>query len=61
MGFFQRADGLVGVSHVIIDEVHERDMDTDLSLVVSRELLNRSASLRVVVMTTTLNASLFTR
>lgn len=49
------------MSHVIIDEVHECDVDTDLLLAVIRELLNHSASLRVVIMTTTLSASLFTR
>lgn len=57
----QRADGLVGVSHVIIDEVHERDVDTDFLLVVIRELLNHSPTLRVVVMSATLDASIFTR
>jgi HrpA-like RNA helicase len=51
----------VGVSHVIIDEVHERDVDTDFLLVVIRELLNQSPSLRVVVMSATLDASVFTR
>lgn len=61
VGFFQRADGLAGVSHVIIDEVHERDVDTDFLLVVIRELLNHRPSLRVVVMSATLDASVFTR
>ncbi|KAG0582274.1 hypothetical protein KC19_3G048000 [Ceratodon purpureus] len=57
----QRTDGLAGVSHVIIDEVHERDVDTDFLLVVIRELLNHSPSLRVVIMSATLDASVFTR
>ena len=61
VGSFQRTDGLAGVSHVIIDEVHERDVDTDFLLVVIRELLNHSSSLRVVVMSATLDASVFTR
>ncbi|KAG6555589.1 hypothetical protein Mapa_002824 [Marchantia paleacea] len=57
----QKADGMAGVSHVMIDEVHERDMDTDFLLVVVRELLGHHPSLRVVVMSATLDASVFTR
>lgn len=52
---------MAGVSHVMIDEVHERDVDTDFLLVVVRELLNHHPSLRVVVMSATLDASVFTR
>ncbi|KAL3690709.1 hypothetical protein R1sor_004360 [Riccia sorocarpa] len=57
----QKADGMAGVSHVMIDEVHERDVDTDFLLVVVRELLENHPSLRVVVMSATLDASVFTR
>ncbi|CAM6094943.1 unnamed protein product [Calypogeia fissa] len=57
----QKADGMAGVSHVIVDEVHERDVDTDFLLVVVRELLSHHPSLRVVVMSATLDATMFTR
>ncbi|KAL2610736.1 hypothetical protein R1flu_029309 [Riccia fluitans] len=57
----QKADGMAGVSHVMIDEVHERDVDTDFLLVVLREILENHPSLRVVVMSATLDASVFTR
>lgn len=52
---------MAGVSHVMIDEVHERDVDTDFLLVIVRELLNYHPKLRVVVMSATLDASVFTR
>eukprot|EP00249_Psilotum_nudum_P014976 c25101_g1_i1 orf=2-2593(+) len=57
----QKPDGLVGVSHVIIDEVHERDVDTDFLLVVVKELLQHHLCLRVVIMSATLDASIFLR
>jgi hypothetical protein len=34
------ADG-AGVSHVIVDEVHERSIDSDFLLIILRELLGR--------------------
>jgi HrpA-like RNA helicase len=33
--------GLEGISHILIDEVHERDLNTDLLLVLMRDLLVR--------------------
>lgn len=50
---------LEGVSHVMIDEVHERDIDTDFLLVLLKELLVRKPDLRVVLMSATLNAESF--
>ena len=32
---------LLGVSHVVVDEVHERSIDSDFLLIVLRELLRR--------------------
>jgi HrpA-like RNA helicase len=36
---------LAGVSHLVIDEVHERDLDTDFLLTVLRELMVRPSPL----------------
>lgn len=52
---------LDGVSHVMIDEVHERDIDTDFLLVLLRELLDKRPDLRVVLMSATLDAESFGR
>lgn len=50
---------LCGVSHVVVDEVHERSVDSDFVLVVLRALLDRRPALRLVLMSATINADLF--
>jgi hypothetical protein len=50
---------LKGVSHVIIDEVHERSLDIDFILIVLRHTLRRRPDLKVVLMSATLDADLF--
>ncbi|KAH7434390.1 hypothetical protein KP509_06G015600 [Ceratopteris richardii] len=50
---------LNGVTHVIVDEIHERGMNEDFLLVVLKDLLVRRTDLRVVLMSATLNAKLF--
>lgn len=56
---------LDNVTHVIIDEVHERDIDTDLLLVVIKRLLeDRKAKgnpLKVILMSATIDPTLFQR
>jgi small subunit ribosomal protein S24e len=51
------------VTHVIIDEVHERDVDTDLLLVVIKRLLAdrkaRNKPLKIVLMSATIDPALF--
>lgn len=44
---------LQGVSHVLVDEVHERDVDTDLLLALLRAALRHNPGLRVVLMSAT--------
>jgi len=50
---------LGGVSHVVIDEVHERDINTDFLLVLLKDLLVNRPDLRVVLMSATLDAQSF--
>jgi hypothetical protein len=47
---------LEGVSHVIIDEVHERDISTDFLLVLMKDLLRLRPGLRLILMSATLDA-----
>lgn len=51
------------VTHIVVDEVHERDIDTDLLLVVLKRLLAdrkaRKVPLKVVLMSATIDPTLF--
>ncbi|XP_037271570.2 ATP-dependent DNA/RNA helicase DHX36 isoform X1 [Rhipicephalus microplus] len=55
----QHNSNLLGVSHVIVDEVHERDVRTDFLLALLRELLFTNATLKVILMSATINAEKF--
>ncbi|CAO2193358.1 unnamed protein product [Urochloa humidicola] len=50
---------LKGVTHVIVDEIHERGMNEDFLLIVLKDLLTRRPELRLILMSATLNAELF--
>ncbi|XP_028083612.1 DExH-box ATP-dependent RNA helicase DExH3 [Camellia sinensis] len=50
---------LKGITHVIVDEIHERGMNEDFLLIVLKELLPRRPELRLILMSATLNAELF--
>jgi len=54
---------LQGTTHVIVDEVHERSVDSDMLLLLLRDLLasHRAPGLRVVLMSATADANLFAR
>lgn len=53
------SDALLDVSHLVIDEVHERDVMTDFLLIILRDILPRRPHLRVVLMSATIKAKLF--
>ncbi|CAI0431841.1 unnamed protein product [Linum tenue] len=50
---------LKGISHVIVDEIHERGMNEDFLLIVLKDLLSRRPEMRLVLMSATLDAELF--
>ncbi|OAE22268.1 hypothetical protein AXG93_3491s1080 [Marchantia polymorpha subsp. ruderalis] len=52
---------LAGVSHVMVDEIHERGMNEDFLLIILRDLLPRRPDLRLVLMSATINAELFSK
>ena len=50
---------LQGVSHIIVDEIHERGINEDLLLVILRDLLPRRPALKLILMSATLDAASF--
>src|SRR5699024_2489164 len=54
-----RDPGLAGVCAVVLDEVHERQLDTDLAFAMCRELIDLRSDLSLVVMSATLDAQLW--
>ncbi|XP_063606453.1 ATP-dependent RNA helicase A-like isoform X2 [Penaeus indicus] len=52
--------GLRGVSHVIVDEIHERDINTDFILIVLRDMVRAFPDVRIILMSATIDISLFT-
>ncbi|XP_055708405.1 dosage compensation regulator isoform X2 [Phlebotomus papatasi] len=51
--------GLRGVSHVIVDEIHERDVNSDFIMVVLRDMVHTYPDLRVILMSATIDTTLF--
>lgn len=49
----QSNPSLKGISHVVVDEVHERDVNTDLLLALLRSSIMENPDLRVVLMSAT--------
>ncbi|KAJ8972925.1 hypothetical protein NQ317_014875 [Molorchus minor] len=52
---------LPNVTHIIVDEVHERSEESDFLLLILKELLYIRPDLKVILMSATLNANLFSK
>ena len=48
-------------SHVIVDEIHERDKLSDFLLIILKDLLSRRPDLKIILMSATLNAEMFSQ
>lgn len=55
----QSNPNLEGCSHVILDEAHERQIDTDMLMILLRRALKRNPNLKVLIMSATINAHMF--
>eukprot|EP00794_Sanderia_malayensis_P015883 gene15883-17483_t len=49
------------VSHVILDEIHERDLFSDFLLIIIKDLLPLRPDLKLVLMSATLNSEMFSQ
>ncbi|CAJ1354280.1 unnamed protein product [Effrenium voratum] len=65
LGVFRRRllkdPDLTSITHVIFDEVHERDKLADFNMIVVRDLLARRTDLRLMLMSATLQMDTFER
>ncbi|WOL09953.1 DExH-box ATP-dependent RNA helicase DExH1 isoform X1 [Canna indica] len=52
---------LAGVSHLLVDEIHERGINEDFLIIILHDLLPKRPDLRVILMSATLNADLFSK
>mmetsp|Transcript_11175 Transcript_11175/g.46677 ORF Transcript_11175/g.46677 Transcript_11175/m.46677 type:complete len:721 (-) Transcript_11175:1185-3347(-) len=52
---------LKGVTHVIVDEVHERSLEVDVLLIQVKELIQKRKDVKVLLMSATVNAEIFTK
>lgn len=52
---------LADVSHVVLDEIHERNLDSDVLMAIVKDLLICRPDLKVILMSATLNAEKFSQ
>jgi ATP-dependent RNA helicase DHX36 len=50
---------LANISHLILDEVHERDINSDFALIILKDLLQRRKSLKLILMSATFDKDIF--
>ena len=61
MRMLERSNDLEDITHLVLDEVHERTIDSDFLLIILRRLMARRPSLRVILMSATVNAQRFSK
>uniref|UniRef100_A0A0D2XNM0 Uncharacterized protein n=1 Tax=Fusarium oxysporum (strain Fo5176) TaxID=660025 RepID=A0A0D2XNM0_FUSOF len=59
MRMLEGSNDLQEVTHLVLDEVHERSIDSDFLLIVLKKLLIRRKDLKVVLMSATVDADRF--
>ncbi|KAL9903077.1 dosage compensation regulator mle isoform 1-T1 [Glossina fuscipes fuscipes] len=53
--------GLRGISHIIVDEIHERDVNSDFLLIILRDMIHTYPDLRIILMSATIDTTLFSQ
>ncbi|KAL3437177.1 P-loop containing nucleoside triphosphate hydrolase protein [Aspergillus tetrazonus] len=55
----ERPDDFQDITHVVLDEVHERSIDSDFLLIVLRRLMQKRQDLKLILMSATVDANRF--
>ncbi|KAK2625301.1 hypothetical protein QTJ16_005670 [Diplocarpon rosae] len=61
MRMLEGSNDLKDITHIVLDEVHERTIDSDFLLIVLRKLMARRRDLKVVLMSATVDADRFSK
>ena len=61
MRMLEGSNDLRDITHIVLDEVHERTIDSDFLLIVLRKLMVRRPDLKVVLMSATVDAERFAK
>ncbi|KAL2132760.1 hypothetical protein VTI74DRAFT_3415 [Chaetomium olivicolor] len=61
MRMLEGSNDLQEITHLVLDEVHERSIDSDFLLIVLKKLLTRRKDLKVVLMSATVDADRFSK
>ncbi|KAK3942928.1 ATP-dependent RNA helicase DHX29 [Diplogelasinospora grovesii] len=61
MRMLEGSNDLKEITHLVLDEVHERSIDSDFLLIVLKKLLARRKDLKVVLMSATVDAERFSK
>ncbi|KAK4148980.1 P-loop containing nucleoside triphosphate hydrolase protein [Chaetomidium leptoderma] len=61
MRMLEGSNDLQDITHLVLDEVHERTIDSDFLLIVLKKLLLRRKDLKVVLMSATVDAERFSK
>ena len=61
MRMLEGSNDLKDITHIVLDEVHERTIDSDFLLIVLRKLMNRRPDLKAVLMSATVDAERFSK
>lgn len=56
---FQSDPDLSKFSHIILDEAHERDVNTDLLMNLIKGTMKRNSNLKLIVMSATIDTDMF--
>ncbi|ELQ39414.1 pre-mRNA-splicing factor ATP-dependent RNA helicase PRP43 [Pyricularia oryzae] len=59
MRMLEGSNDLRDITHLVLDEVHERSIDSDFLLIVLKKLMTRRKDLKVVLMSATVDADRF--